>query len=184
MRNADRPRQGPVVVLGDSLGAGYGVARGEGFVEILGSRLSIEIVNLSQSGITTETSRPRIASEVLPLNPSLVILQLGGNDALRKVPLAQTRSHLAAMIEELQAAGLPVIVLGVRGGVLSDAYEGLFEGLVEEYKTGYVSDILQGILTRADMKVDHIHPNAQGHLRIADRVEPELRRVWSLLGGD
>lgn len=177
IRHADGPHPGPVVILGDSLGAGYGVEEGEGFVELLSSRLGLAIVNLSVSGITTSKSLPLIKEEVLSLEPSLVILELGGNDALQKVNTEQTRAHLATMIEQLYAEEIPVLLLGVRGGILTDTFEGLFEGLVEEYETGYVSNILDGILTRADLKLDHIHPNAQGHLKIADRVEPELRRV-------
>jgi acyl-CoA thioesterase-1 len=172
-----------VVILGDSLGAGYGVKEEEGFVALLGQRLGISITNLCRSGITTAESVPRVKEEVLPLKPALVMLELGGNDALQQVDQAKTRENLAAMIREIQAEGIPVILIGVRGGVVSDDYEGMYEGLAREYETGYVADLLDGVLTSPELKLDHIHPNAKGHIRLADRVEPELRRVWQAVSG-
>jgi acyl-CoA thioesterase-1 len=183
VRHAEGKREGPVVLLGDSLGAGYELKPEEGFVSLLGQRLGITITNLSESGITTEASLPRIKEEVLPLKPSLVMLELGGNDALQRVEPAKTRQNLSQMIELLQAEGVPVILLGVRGGVFSDGFEGMYQELAEKYETGYVPDILDGIFTHPELKLDTIHPNAKGHVKIADLVEPELRRVWSAVGG-
>lgn len=170
-------------MLGDSLGAGYEMKAGDGFVEVLGKRLGIEITNLSQSGITTADTRPRVKDEVLPLAPSLVIVEVGGNDALQRVEPAKTRENLSAIIEELQTAGVPVILLGVQGGLLRDDYKGIYEDLASKYQTGYVPNILDGILTHPELKLDSIHPNAKGHLLVADHVEPELRRVLGMVGG-
>lgn len=178
VRHADAKKDGPVVMLGDSLGAGFELRPEEGFVALLGQRLGISIVNLSKSGSTTEQALPRIKAEVLPLKPSLVMLELGGNDALQRVERAKVRENLATMIKELHAEGIPVILLGVRGGLLRDGYEGMFESLAEEYETGLVADILDGVLSDPSLKIDHIHPNAKGHIKLADRIEPELRRVW------
>ncbi len=172
-----------MVILGDSLGAGYEMTKGDGFVEVLGGRLGIEITNLSKSGITTGDTRPRVKEEVLPLKPSLVLLQVGGNDALQKVDPARTKENLAAMIEELQGAGIPVILLGVRGGLLNDDYKDVYKDLASTYQTGFVPDLLDGILTHPELKIDSIHPNAKGHQVVADHVEPELRRVLALIGG-
>ena len=183
VRHAEGPRDGPVVILGDSLGAGFGVEPGEGFVPLLEKRLGITITNLSKSGITTGDSLPRVKTEVLPLKPALVMLELGGNDALNRVEQAKTRENLAAMIKELQAEVIPVILIGVRGGMLSDDYAEMFQGLAEEYETAFVPDLLEGILTHPELKIDSIHPNAKGHGLLADRVEPELRRVWEVVGG-
>lgn len=176
--------EGPVVILGDSLGAGYQVGKDEGFVAVLEQRLGISITNLAVAGATTSDGVPRVKEEVLPLKPLLVILELGGNDALQRVDPAITRKNLAAMIEEIQAQRIPVLLLGIRSGVMSDDYADLFEGLAEEYETAYVPDLLQGILTRPELKLDTIHPNAKGHQKLADRVEPELRRVLEAIKGD
>lgn len=172
-----------MVILGDSLGAGYGVGKEEGFVALLSKRLGVSITNLSTAGITTGESRPKVKEDVLPLKPALVMLELGGNDALQKVDPAVTRQNLAAMIEELQSDGIPVILIGVRGGVISDDYAEMYEGLARELQTGYVPDLLEGILTHPELKLDSVHPNAKGHVMLADRVEPELRRVWQAVGG-
>ncbi len=182
IRHSDGHREGPVVILGDSLAAGFEMPKGAGFVEVLSQRLGVEITNLGQSGATTSDSLPRVAQDVLPLKPALVIIELGGNDALRKIDPKTTRANLAQMISEVQAQGVPVMLLGVRGGLMSDGFAGMYEELATEYETAYVSDILEGLLTRPELKHDSIHPNAKGHQRLADKVEPELRRVLQTIG--
>lgn len=172
-----------MVIVGDSLAAGYGVGENEGFVSLLSKRLGIPIANISTSGITTADALPRVKEEVLPLKPALVMLELGGNDALQRVDPAATRENLATMIKAIQADGIPVIVIGVRGGVISDDYAKMYEELATEYQTGYVPDLLDGILTHPELKLDSVHPNAKGHATLADKVEPELRRVWNAVGG-
>lgn len=183
VKHAGASREGPVVILGDSLGAAYGVPEEEGFVALLGARLGRPLVNLSRSGATTAQALERFEGEVLPTRPALLLLQLGGNDALQRVDPIKTRENLSQMIAAAQAQGIPVILLGVRGGLLSDTFEEMYEGLAKEYETGYVSNLLDGILTRPELKLDSVHPNAQGHRLIADRVEPELRRVLAQMEG-
>lgn len=182
VRYAEGVREGPVVILGDSLAAGFEMQKGEGFVEVLSQRLGLEIVNLGKSGATTTDSLPRVAEEVLPLKPALVIIELGGNDALRKVDPTVTRQNLARMVSSIQAQGIPVMLIGVRGGLMSDKFAEMYTDLVSEYETAYVPDILGGILTSPDLRHDNIHPNAKGHQRLADKVEPELRRVLQAIG--
>ncbi len=182
VRYAEGPRTGPVVVLGDSLSAGLGVADGEGYVELLAARTGLDIVNLGKSGATTEESVARVAEEVLPLEPALVLLQLGGNDALQKVEPEVTKSNLNTMIDELHGSGVPVILLGVRGGLFSDRFEKMFREVAADKRLGLVPDLLDGILTDPKLKLDSVHPNALGHRRLADRVQPELERVVALIG--
>lgn len=177
MRYTDRPRSGPVVILGDSLAAAYELPAEQGFVALLSERLGTEIVNLGVSGQTTGSSLERLADEVLPLQPSLVILQLGGNDALQKIDREITESNLEAMVHRLHDERIPILVLGIRGGVVSDSYASMYRDLVRREGLGYVPNILEGILSNPSLRIDHIHPNAAGHERIADRVEPELRRL-------
>lgn len=171
----DSPRQGPVVILGDSVANGYGLQEGEGFVDLLSKRLGIDIVNLGKNGNTTGASVERVGKEILPLKPSLVIIELGGNDALNKVALEETRSNLVKMIEELQNEKIPILLMGVRGGVFSDKYYELYNELADEYQLAYLADMLDGIMDNPSLKLDAIHPNAKGHLFLADRVEPVLR---------
>lgn len=179
---ADRTSSGPVVVLGDSLAAGYQLPEGQGFVDVLESRLGVEIENLSKSGITTTESLPRIKKEVLPLEPSLVIIELGGNDALQKKDVAETRANLQKMIDQVHEEKIPVMLLGVRGGLMSDKFEDMFEDLASDNEVAYVPNILDGLLTKPGLRIDNIHPNAKGHQLIADKVEPVLAELLQKIG--
>lgn len=182
IRHAEGSREGPVVVLGDSLAAGYEMPAGAGFVEVLSQRLGVPLENLGKNGVTTAESLPRLGEEVLPLKPSLVIIQLGGNDALQKIDPKVTRENLSQMIETVQAQSIPVMLLGVRGGLMSDGFAGMYSELASKYETAYVPDLLDGILTNPRLKHDSIHPNAEGHQALANKVEPELRRVLKAIG--
>lgn len=178
---ADGPKAGPVVILGDSVANGYGLQDGEGFVDLLSKRIGIEIENLGRNGATTEASIPRVEKEVLPLKPSLVIVELGGNDALNKVELAQTRQNLTTIIERLHKEKIPVLLLGCRGGIFSDKYFDMYEELAETHELAFIPDMLKGILDSPSLKLDAVHPNAKGHALLADRLEPELRRLVGIL---
>lgn len=149
---------------------------------VLSKRLGVEIVNLGKKGITTGESLPRIDKEVLPLKPALVIIELGGNDALQDVEPDVTQKNLQSMIDKVHATKTPVLLLGVRGGVFNDKFENMFEDLASSNDIAYVSDILAGILKNPGLKVDTIHPNAKGHEVLADRVEPTLRDVLKRIG--
>lgn len=165
------------MVLGDSLAEGYLAPPEASFPSVLEKRLEIELVNLGQRGATTADSVPRVKEEVLPLEPALVVLELGGNDALQKVDPEVTRANFQTMIDELHGAGVPILLLGVRGGLFKDKFADLYPELAEENGLAYVPDILDGILTSPTLRVDNVHPNAAGHQKIADKVEPELRRL-------
>lgn len=178
----EQKKSGPVVVLGDSLSEGFSIPKEETYVAVLRERLGVEIVNLGKKGITTGESLPRVKEEVLPLEPGLVILQLGGNDALQKKELSETRANLQTMIDQIHEQKIPILLLGVRGGLLKDKYANMYEELVEKNGLAYVPDILDGILTSPGLRVDNIHPNGKGHQMIADRVEPELVALLKKLG--
>lgn len=179
---ADKTKSGPVVILGDSLAAGYELEKKESFVAVLSERLGTEIVNLGLKGATTADSLPRVAKEVLPLKPSLVIIELGGNDALQKIELDLTRQNLQKMIDEVHQTETPILILGVRGGLMSDKFADMFEDLSSTNNLAYVPNILEGILTSPTLRIDNIHPNAQGHIVIADRVEPVLKPLLEKIG--
>lgn len=181
IRYATGMREGPIVLLGDSLAAGYGVKPQEGFVSILESRLKVRITNLSTPGLTTKEGLPKIASNVLPLAPALVLIELGGNDILQRIDPQVTEANLTSMIQQLHEHDIPVILLGIQGGLGQDLSP-VYKKLSARFQTGYVPHILKGILSRPALKIDSVHPNAQGHLVLADRIEPELQRVLALIG--
>ncbi len=171
-----KPSTGPVVILGDSLAVGYGVER-QGFVEVLSQRLGVEIINRGKNGDTTATGLARLEEDVLTLKPGLVIVELGGNDALRRVEPQDTFKNLDEIVAQIQAEGVPVLLLGIRGGVFSDRYGEFYQELAERRQTAYVGDLMKGVMTSPELKYDQIHPNAAGHQLLADRVEPTLREL-------
>lgn len=168
-------REGPVVAFGDSLVYGTG-SSGGGFVKLLEQRLGRPIENLGLPGNTTADGLTRI-DEVLELEPSVVILLLGGNDYLRQVPPATTFANLATIIERLQTDGVAVLLAGVRGGLIRDNFASQFEELADRYGTAYVHDVLDDTLGVEGYMADQVHPNDAGYRVIADRVQPVLERM-------
>jgi len=173
---AARPTSGQgIVVFGDSLVAGRGASAGQDFVSVLSRRLGTTIVNAGQSGDTTGAALARLERDVLALNPRIVVVLLGGNDYLRRVPTTQTFSNLDSIVDQIRERGAAVVLVGVAVGLMSDPYREEYEALAERRSAGLVPDILDGIIGHADLMSDTIHPNARGYAIIADRLEPILR---------
>ncbi|MBY0328734.1 arylesterase [Patescibacteria group bacterium] len=170
------PVQGPIVALGDSLVFGYGSTMGNDFVSLLAKDTGREIINMGINGNTTADGLARIDT-VLALKPSIVLVLLGGNDFLRKVPATQTFQNLDSIVEKLQAHGVVVVVLGIQGGVLHDPFKESFEELVTRRGTGYVPNVLAGMIGNQSLMYDAIHPNDVGYKKLADKVLPVLQMV-------
>lgn len=168
-------REGPIVAFGDSLVYGTG-SSGGGFVRLLEARVGRPIENLGRPGDTTAAGLARLP-EVLDRDPSVVILLLGGNDVLRRVPPEETFSNLGLIIERLQADGAAVLLAGIRGGLVRDAYAARFEELAERHGTAYVHDVLDDTLGVSDYMADQVHPNDRGYAVIADRIQPVLEAM-------
>lgn len=170
------PQSGTTIVaFGDSLVEGVGTSPGRTFVDVLSARVGEEILNLGISGNTTSDGLVRL-DEVLVEDPRIVIVLLGGNDALRSVDPDVTFGNLRAIIEELQREGVAVLLVGAPGGIRHPkTYEREFKKLAEDYGTAYVPNILKGLLGRPQYMADAIHPNDAGHVIMADRIEPGLR---------
>ncbi len=170
------PKNQKVVAFGDSLIEGVGSTAKNDFVSMVGKKLGIEIINKGKSGDTTETALARMG-DVLVEEPGIIIMLLGGNDVLRRVPKKETFENLSTIIEHFQNAGAVVILLGVRGGILGDGYEKDYRNLAKKYNTAYVSNILDGLITKPQYMYDGIHPNDQGYAIVADRVAPVLQKI-------
>ncbi len=174
----DFPRDGQnIIAFGDSLVVGHGASPGNDFVSILSDRLGHPIINAGRNGDTTQSGLERLQVEVLSQDPRIVILLLGGNDALRRMSMDQTFSRLADMIDQIHQTGAAVVLVGVRGSLFGDRYEEEFEALAEAQQVNYVPDILSGIFGHPSLMADSIHPNDKGNLLMADRVEPVLREL-------
>jgi lysophospholipase L1-like esterase len=173
---AAKPTAGSTIVaFGDSLVEGRGATPGHDFVTLLARRLSIPIVNAGRSGDTATTALDRLDASVLSRNPRLVIVLLGGNDFLRRVPTDETFRSLSTIVERIRRRGAAVVLVGVSVGVISDPYSSEYVALARRTSSGLVPDILEDIIGHADRMSDSIHPNDQGYAMIADRIEPALR---------
>lgn len=166
-----------IIAFGDSLVVGFGASPGNGFVAILSNRLGRPIVNAGRNGDTTQTGLERLEEDVLSQDPRIVLLLLGGNDALRKVAVEETFDRLATMIDRIHQTGAAVVLVGVRGSLFGDKYEHAFEALAEAKQVNYVPDILRGIFGHPSLMADAIHPNNDGNLLMADRLESVLREL-------
>ncbi len=168
------PKDDTIAAFGDSLVSGVGSTKENDFVSLLSQKLETPILNLGVSGNTTSQGLARI-QKVIAEDPGTVILLLGGNDYLQKIPREQTFGNLRTIITELQKQGAMVVLLGVRGGVLRDSYENEFELLAEETGSLYVSDVLGGLIGNMTYMSDAIHPNDKGYAYIAERVFEVLK---------
>jgi lysophospholipase L1-like esterase len=165
-----------IIAYGDSLVYGVGSTKGNDFVSVLSKKISRPIINLGVSGNTTLDGVKRL-SELDKYNPKVVILLLGGNDYLRKVPRAETISNLQTIINSIHARGSIVLLLGVRGGLLVDNFKEDFEQLSKANKTAFVPNVLDNLIGNEELMSDQIHPNDAGYLIIAERVYRELKDI-------
>ena len=174
-----------VLALGDSLFAGYGLDKGQSLPARLEGKLraagiNATVINAGVSGDTSAAGRQRLAFALDQLRraPDLVILGLGGNDALRQLPAAQTRAEMTAMMDELKRRNIPVLLTGMRappnlGPDYAAAFEPIWPDLARRYGAGLYPFILDGVITDpALMQRDGVHPTAVGVERMADGIAP------------
>jgi acyl-CoA thioesterase I len=176
-----------ILVLGDSISAGYGLVHVEqGWVALLQTRLKeqeygYQVVNASVSGETTAGGLARLPRALTLHQPKIVILELGGNDGLRALPIAQMRANLARMADLSSAAGAKVLVLGMRmppnyGPDFTEQFRASFSDLARDKKLPLVPFLLNDIALFPNlMQADGIHPNEQGQPKLLDNVWPSLK---------
>ena len=180
-----------ILVLGDSLSAEYGLKRGSGWVALLENRLATEkiaarVVNASISGETTSGGRSRLPALLAKNKPDVVVIALGGNDALRGLPLPMTQDNLAQMTRAAQQAGARVLLVGMQvppnyGADYSRRFAGLFATVARETKAGLVPFLLKGVADGDEptrlFQADRIHPTAEAHPKMLANVWPELKKL-------
>ena len=178
-----------ILVLGDSLSAEYGLKRGSGWVALLDQRLvqtktAATVVNASISGDTTSGGRSRLPALLTQHKPQIVVIELGGNDALRGLPLTMTRDNLVAMAQAAKAAGAKLLIAGMQlppnyGRKYGDEFAGLFASVAKSEGASLVPFLLKGVADapQADtlFQPDRIHPVAAAHPTILDNVWPVLK---------
>jgi acyl-CoA thioesterase-1 len=166
-----------VIAFGDSLVSGVGASSGRDFVSVLSSRLGVRILNAGRPGDTTASALARLDQAVLARNPRVVIVLLGGNDFLRRVPRDRTFDNLETIVTRIRQRGAAVVLVGVSLGLFTDSYAAQYEALAEHTSAAYVPDVLDGVYGHADRMADQIHPNDRGYAIVADRIEPVLREM-------
>jgi acyl-CoA thioesterase-1 len=178
-----------ILVLGDSLSAEYGLKRGSGWVSLLDARLaqtktSAKVVNASISGDTTSGGRSRLPALLAQHKPGIVVIELGGNDALRGLPLAMTRDNLTAMAQAAKASGAKVLIAGMQlppnyGRKYGDEFAALFATVAKAEGAALVPFLLKGVAdgpqAETMFQADRIHPVAAAHPLILDNVWPVLK---------
>lgn len=176
----------PLLVLGDSLSAGYGIAPEQGWVHLLRQRLNergvaLEVVNASVSGETTSGGLSRLPALLETHQPVVVLIELGANDGLRGTPLNIVRSNLVALVQAAQQGGARVLLIGNRlppnyGPQYTEAFFDLFAQVAEEQDVPLVPFLLEGVAQDWDlMQNDGYHPTAQAQPLLLERVWPVLQ---------
>lgn len=166
-----------IIAFGDSLVQGVGATPGNDFVSVVSRSIGAPIINLGKAGDTTADGVARLA-DIDRYNPKIVIVLLGGNDYLRKIPITETYKNLSIIIEHIHSRGAIVLLLGVRGGLLRDSFEDQFTQLRDTYHTAFVSNVLDGLLANPQYMSDAIHPNDTGYRAIAERVYIVLKKLY------
>ena len=183
------PGRRVILVVGDSLSAEYGLKRGSGWVALLERRLVKEgiaasLVNASISGDTTSGGRSRLAALLRDHRPTQVIIELGGNDALRGLPLESTRANLVEMSRAATNAGAKVLVVGMQvppnyGRQYSDDFSALFASVAKQERAALVPFLLKGVADGPNaeqmFQPDRIHPTESAHPVMLDNVWPVLK---------
>jgi acyl-CoA thioesterase-1 len=174
-----------IVVLGDSISAGYGIEVSQGWVALLQKKLNEQsadatIHNESISGDTSAGGLARITPALTLHKPNIVIVELGANDGLRGLPPTLIKTNLAEIIHRAQQAGAKVLLLGMKippnyGKRYIDIFYAIYPQLAQELGIPYVPFIMEDVALAKDMmQPDGLHPNAKGQPAIADKVWPQL----------
>lgn len=179
---ADKP---VILVLGDSLSAAHGIEPGAGWVSLLEKRLQQQgyrhrVVNASIGGDTTSGGLARLTRALDTHQPGIVIVELGGNDGLRGLPLAEIQKNLAAIIEQCQQRNIRVLLIGMRlppnyGPQYTEKFRQMYAALARRYRVPLVPFLLEGVAGNKDlMQPDGVHPRAAGQPIM-------LENVWRVL---
>lgn len=180
-----------VLVVGDSISAEYGLPRGSGWVSLLQKQLDADkikakVVNASISGDTTAGGRARLPQLLKTHQPKVVLLELGANDALRGLPLAQTQSNLTTMTQLAKKSGAKVLLLGMQvppnyGASYTRQFAQVFTDVGKAENVAVLPFLLKGVADAPNalqyFQSDRIHPNARAQATIAGNVLPELRKL-------
>jgi acyl-CoA thioesterase-1 len=182
-----------VLVLGDSLSAGYGIDVDQSWTSLLQSRLAAQgyehqVVNASISGETSEGGATRIEAALENFDPEVVVIALGGNDGLRGFPPARIRRNLETMVAASRDSGAEVVLLGIRippnyGQRYTQAFEQVYRDLATELELPWIEFFMEGVALNENlMQDDGIHPNAEAQPLLLDNAWPAISAALEAAG--
>ncbi|MCR4301327.1 MAG: arylesterase [Sulfuricaulis sp.] len=179
---------GALLVVGDSLSAAYGMEVQSGWVALLGKRLKREnheyqVINASVSGDTTANGLTRLPRLLAEHNPTIVIIELGGNDGLRGLSLEQMKHNISAMVTKAKNRRARVVLVGIQlppnyGKSYTERFQAIYREIAADQNVALVPSLLEGVATRKDlMQPDRIHANAKAQPRLLENVWAPLRSL-------
>lgn len=166
-------KDGPIVIVGDSLVAGVGASKDADIVSVLSERLGEKVINAGISGDTTEGVLERLDRDVLVHNPRIVVVIIGGNDFLRRVSKEKTLGNVESILEKIKSTGAITILVGIDTLVYNSSYR----SIASTYNIPFISNLLGSVRKDSALMSDTIHPNDKGYLIFADEIEKELRGI-------
>jgi len=185
---AASPAVRTILVFGDSISAGYGIRVDQGWVSLLRRRLESQgygyrVVNASVSGETTAGGLARLPRALAVQKPAIVILELGGNDGLRALPVLQMRSNLMRMVTLSREAGAKILLVGMRippnyGPVYTQQFHAVYDDIGRYFKIPVLPFLLEEVALNANlMQADGIHPNVDGQPKLLENIWPSLSKI-------
>lgn len=169
-----------IVAFGDSLTYGTGASERESYPAVLAELIGHEVVRSGVPGEVTAQSLQRLPDVLDEYHPRVVIVCLGGNDMLRRLSMADTRSNLRAIVRMLKERNIGVVLIGVPQPALLSSPPEFYAELAQEFAVPYEGEILKTVLYAAELKADPIHPNARGYRRMAEALAALLRQAGAI----
>ena len=169
-----------IVAFGDSLTYGTGANTQAAYPAVLSAMIDRTVVNAGVPGETTTGAIARLPQVLEEHHPKLVLLCLGGNDMLRKVPVSTIEQNLRAMIRTIQASGASVVLIGVPEPALFGGAPAFYATIADELKLPYEGEVFNEVLRNASLKSDPIHANAEGYRLVAERLAALLKSSGAL----
>jgi acyl-CoA thioesterase I len=180
-----------ILIIGDSLSAEYGIPRGAGWVTLLSQKLkaegnSAEVINAAISGETTSGGLSRLPALLSQHKPTIVVIELGGNDALRGMSMTQTEKNFSQILNLSKSAGAKALLLGMQvppnfGAAYGKEFSSVFERVAKQHKVSFVPFFLKGVAdtpnSRALFQADGIHPTAAAQPTMLANVWPALSKL-------
>jgi lysophospholipase L1-like esterase len=171
-------KEGPIIFFGNSLTAGSGAVEGEDFPSVVTKKLNLKnVINAGVGGDTTTTALDRLQTDVIDKNPSIVVIELSGNDFLHRVVVEKTITNLDLITKQITQTDSKVVLVHIHFLRNADEYKAGFKKISEKYNSPVVWDVLDGIIGRPHLMADNIHPNAAGYKIMAERISKVLEEL-------